>query len=106
MAEEAERETDKAKKVQYMERRVGEIYDGVISGMSNYGFYVELPNTIEGMVRVSELNGDYYVFDEEHYELVGERTRRRFKLGQQIRIQVVGVDRHMKTIDFLPVKNF
>ena len=106
LAEEAERETDKAKKVQYMERRVGEIYDGVISGMSNYGFYVELPNTIEGMVRVSELNGDYYVFDEEHYELVGERTRRRFKLGQQIRIQVVGVDRYMKTIDFLPVKNF
>lgn len=106
LAEEAERETDKAKKVQYMERRVGEIYDGVISGMGNYGFYVELPNTIEGMVRVSELNGDYYVFDEEHYELVGERTRRRFKLGQQIRIQVVGVDRHMKTIDFLPVKNF
>ena len=106
LAEEAERETDKAKKVQYMERRVGEIYDGVISGMSNYGFYVELPNTIEGMVRVSELNGDYYVFDEEHYELVGERTQRRFKLGQQIRIQVVGVDRYMKTIDFLPVKNF
>ena len=106
LAEEAERETDKAKKVQYMERRVGEIYDGVISGMSNYGFYVELPNTIEGMVRVSELNGDYYVFDEDRYELVGERTRRKFKLGQQIRIQVVGVDRYMKTIDFLPVKNF
>ncbi len=106
LAEEAERETDKAKKVQYMERRVGEIYDGVISGMSNYGFYVELPNTVEGMVRVSELNGDYYVFDENRYELVGERTRRKFKLGQQIRIQVVGVDRYMKTIDFLPVKNF
>ena len=106
LAEEAERETDKAKKVQYMERRVGEIYDGVISGMSNYGFYVELPNTIEGMVRVSELNGDYYVFDEDRYELVGERTRRKFKLGQQIRIQVVGVDRYMKTIDFLSVKNF
>jgi len=106
LAEEAERETDKAKKVQYMERRIGEIYDGVISGMSNYGFYVELPNTVEGMVRVSELHGDYYVFDENRYELVGERTRRTFKLGQQIRIQVVGVDRYMKTIDFLPVKNF
>ena len=105
-AEEAERETDKAKKVQYMERRIGEIYDGVISGMSNYGFYVELPNTVEGMVRVSELHGDYYVFDEDRYELVGERTRRKFKLGQQIRIQVVGADRYMKTIDFLPVKNF
>ena len=106
LAEEAERETDKAKKVQYMERRIGEIYDGVISGINNYGFYVELPNTVEGMVRVSELNGDYYVFDETHYELVGEQTRRKFKLGQQIRIQVVSVDRFMKTIDFLPVKNF
>ncbi len=106
LAEEAERETDKAKKVQYMERRVGEIYDGVISGISNYGFYVELPNTVEGMVRLSDLNGDYYVFDEEHYELVGERFGRTFKLGQQIKIQVVAVDRYMKTIDFLPVKKF
>lgn len=106
LAEEAERETDKAKKVQYMERHIGEFYDGVISGMNNYGFYVELPNTVEGMVRVSELVGDYYVFDETRYELVGEHSRRRFKLGQQIRIQVIGVDRYMKTIDFLPLKNF
>ena len=106
VAEEAERETDKAKKVQYMERRIGEIYDGVISGINNYGFYVELPNTVEGMVRLSELQGDYYVFDETHYELVGERSRRKFKLGQQIRVQVVSVDKFMKTIDFLPVKHF
>ena len=106
LAEEAERETDKAKKVQYMERRIGEIYDGVISGISNYGFYVELPNTVEGMVRLSELHGDYYTFDETHYELVGERSRRKFKLGQQIQVQVVSVDKYMKTIDFLPVKNF
>ena len=72
LAEEAERETEKAKKVQYMERRIGEVFDGVISGISNYGFYVELPDTVEGMVHVSELDGDYYVFDEAHYELVGE----------------------------------
>jgi len=106
LAEEAERETDKAKKVQYMSRHVGEFFDGVISGMNNYGFYVELPNTVEGMVRLSDLNGDYYVFDETRYELVGEHTRRTFKLGQQIRVQVVGVDRFMKTIDFMPLKNF
>lgn len=106
LADEAERETDKAKKVQYMERHIGDEYDGVISGISNYGFYVELPNTVEGMVRVSELDGDYYVFDEARYELVGERTGKSFKLGQQIRIQVVSVDRFMKTIDFLPLKNF
>ena len=63
-------------------------------------------NTVEGMVRLSELQGDYYVFDETHYELVGERSRRKFKLGQQIRVQVVSVDKFMKTIDFLPVKHF
>ena len=106
LADEAERETDKAKKVQYMERHIGEEFDGVVSGISNYGFYVELPNTVEGMVRVSDLDGDYYVFDEEHYELVGEQTRKRFKLGQPIRIQVISVDRYLKTIDFLPVREF
>ena len=106
LAEEAERETEKAKKVQYMERRIGEVFDGVISGISNYGFYVELPDTVEGMVHVSELDGDYYVFDEAHYELVGEHTRKRFKLGQPIRVQVVAVDRYLKTIDFLPVREF
>ena len=106
LADEAERETDKAKKVQFMERHIGEEFTGVISGISNYGFYVELPNRVEGMVRLANLDGDYYVFDEEHYELVGERTRKKFKLGQTVKIQVVSVDRYLKTIDFLPVRNF
>ena len=106
LADEAERETDKAKKVQFMERHIGEEFTGVISGISNYSFYVELPNTVEGMVRLANLDGDYYVFDEEHYELVGERTRKKFKLGQTVKIQVVSVDRYLKTIDFLPVRNF
>lgn len=106
LADEVERETDKAKKVQFMERHIGEEFTGVISGISNYGFYVELPNTVEGMVRLANLDGDYYVFDEEHYELVGERTRKKFKLGQTVKIQVVSVDRYLKTIDFLPVRNF
>lgn len=106
LADEVERETDKAKKVQFMERHIGEEFTGVISGISNYGFYVELPNTVEGMVRLANLDGDYYVFDEEHYELVGEQTRKKFKLGQTVKIQVVSVDRYLKTIDFLPVRNF
>ena len=106
LADEAERETDKAKKVQFMEHHIGEEFTGVISGISNYGFYVELPNTVEGMVRLANLDGDYYVFDEEHYELVGERTRKKYKLGQTVKIQVVSVDRYLKTIDFLPVRNF
>ena len=89
-----------------MERHIGEEFTGVISGISNYGFDVERPNTVEGMVRLANLDGDYYVFDEEHYELVGERTRKKFKLGQTVKIQVVSVDRYLKTIDFLPVRNF
>lgn len=106
VAEEAERETDKAKKAQYMERHIGEEFDGVISGVMNYGFFVELPNTVEGLVRVSELDGDYYEFDKERYELVGEFTRKRYKLGQSVRVRVVSVDRYMKTIDFVPAGRF
>ena len=103
LADEAERETEKAKKVQYMERHIGDEYEGVISGMNHYGFFVELPNTVEGMVRLGELDGDYFVFDEEHYELTGQRTGRKYKLGQPVRVQVVSVDRYLKTIDFRPV---
>ena len=66
---------------------------------------MELPNTVEGMVRLTELDGDYYVFDEEHYELVGQRTRRTYKLGQPVRVYVVSVDRYLKTIDFRPVRD-
>ena len=105
-AEEAERETDKLKKVEYMSRHLGEEFDGVISGVTNWGFYVELPNTVEGLVRVNELRDDYYVFDEERYQLIGETSRRTYKLGQSIRIQVLACDRLLKTIDFIPAKKF
>lgn len=104
-ADEAERETDKMKKVQYMEQFIGEEFDGVISGVTNWGFYVELPNTVEGLVHINELRDDYYLFDELHYELIGEMTRRTYKLGQPIRVQVTGCDRFAKTIDFIPAGN-
>ena len=101
-ADEAERETDKMKKVQYMEHYIGEEFEGVISGVTNWGFYVELPNTVEGLVHVNELRGDYFVFDEAHYELVGEMTRKTYKLGQTIRVRVTACDRYARTIDFMP----
>lgn len=100
-AEEAERETDKLKKAQYMEKRIGEIYEGVISGITAWGIYVELPNTIEGMIHVSRLLGDYYYYKEETYEMVGRDTGRCFKLGQKLRIVVDDVDRMTKAIDFV-----
>ena len=99
-ADEAERETEKLKKCEYMSRHIGEIYDGVISGVTSWGVYVELPNTVEGMVRVSDLEGDYFIFDEAKMEMVGELTNRRYKLGQKVTVQVTGTDRLMRTIDF------
>ncbi len=105
-ADEAERETIKLKKCEYMERHIGEEFDGVISGVTNWGLYVELPNTVEGLIHVNQLQDDYYHFDEEHYELVGERTKRVYKRGQPIRGIVAGTDKLLRTIDFIPAKDF
>ena len=102
-AEEAERELLKMKKCEYAEEHLGEEAEGIISGITNYGMYVELPNTVEGMIRLSDLTDDYYRFDEENYRLVGERTYREFQLGQKLKIMIHRVDKLLKTIDFLLV---
>ncbi|MCM1214814.1 MAG: ribonuclease R [Lachnospiraceae bacterium] len=99
-ADEAERETDKLKKVEYMEDHMDECFDGVISGVTSWGIYVELPNTVEGLVHVSKLPGDYYSYDEGRCEMVGEATGRTFKLGMPVRVRVDGCDRFNRTIDF------
>ena len=100
-ADEAERETDKLKKVEFMERHIGEIYEGVISSITAWGVYVELPNTIEGMIHVSMLPGDYFYYDEETYEMVGQSTDIRYKLGQTLKIRVHATDKILRTIDFV-----
>lgn len=100
-ADEAERETDKLKKAEYMEEHIGEIYDGVISGITQWGIYVELPNTVEGLIHVSTLSGDFFYYDEESYEMVGRDTGMTYKLGQRIIIQVKGVDRMAGTVEFM-----
>jgi ribonuclease R len=100
-ADEAERETVKMKKVQYMERHTGEIFGGVISGVTEWGFYVELPNTVEGLVHITSLTDDYYRYYEDTYELVGEATNRRFRLGQKVNVAVSRCDRLLRTIDFV-----
>jgi len=99
-ADEAERDTVKLKKCEYMSKRIGEEFVGVISGMSSYGIYVELPNTCEGMIHVSSLEDDYYYYDEETYEMVGKETNQRYKLGQTLSIVVTGTDKMQRTIDF------
>ena len=99
-ADEAEREVDKLKKVDYMSERIGQIYDGVISSITSWGMYVELPNTVEGMIHVTALLDDYYYYDEERYVMVGQDTGREFKLGQQVKIRVKATDKMLRTIDF------
>ena len=103
-ADEAERETDKLKKVEYMEERIGQVFEGVISGVTEWGFYVELPNTIEGLVHVTTLTDDYYHYQEATYEMVGEATNRRYKLGQKVKVMVMSTDRLLRTIDFRVVR--
>ncbi len=100
-ADEAERETDKLKKAEYMEEHIGEIYEGVISSITNWGIYVELPNTIEGMIHVSTLPGDYFYYDEAAYEMAGQSTDKRYKLGEKLTVQVNNVDKIARTIDFI-----
>ncbi|HKM00102.1 MAG TPA: ribonuclease R [Mobilitalea sp.] len=99
-ADETEREVDKMKKVEYMMDHIGESFTGVISGITNWGMYVELPNTIEGMIRVSEMTDDYYNYDEEHYQMVGLHTNTIFKLGQTLTVIVANADKLSRTIDF------
>lgn len=99
-ADEAERDTIKMKKAEYMQDHLGEIYEGVISGVTNYGIYVELDNTVEGMVHVNSMRNDYYYFDELHYELVGQDSGIKYKLGERVLVQVKRVDMMTKTIDF------
>ena len=103
-ADEAERETDKLKKVEYMSECIGEVFEGVISGVTEWGFYVELPNTVEGLVHVTTLTDDYFHYNESTYELIGEVTNIRYKLGQRVHVMVTGTDKILRTIDFRVVQ--
>lgn len=101
VAEDAERDTDALKKVEFMEDKVGQIYEGIISGVTNWGIYVELPNTIEGMVALSQMDDDYYEFDEKKMLVFGKRTKKSYRLGDRVIVSVAKVDRMMGTIDFV-----
>ena len=105
-ADDAEREVEKLKKAEYMEQFIGQSFDGIISGVTTWGMYVELPNTVEGMVRVADIPGDYYYFEEEKYRMVGEHTGKSYKLGEPIRITVSAVDKLTKTIDFTVCEDY
>ncbi|MGN0328325.1 MAG: ribonuclease R [Lachnospira sp.] len=104
-ADEAERDTDKLKMVEYMSEHIGETFEGVISGVTSWGIYVELPNTVEGMVSVNDMRG-FYVFDENHYEMVNEFMGKSYKLGQKVKVVVTDTDKILRTIDFVFLEDY
>ncbi len=104
-AVEAERATHELKKLEFMEGKEGNEYDGLISGVTSFGFFVELPDTVEGLVHLSTLEGDYFIFDQKRYTLTGERHGTVYRLGDPIRVRLVRVDWEMRSIHFLPVED-
>lgn len=99
-AEEAERETIRLKKAEYMEQHIGEVFAGVISSITKWGMYVELENTVEGLIHVTNMHDDHYDYYEDRFEMIGEHTRRSYKLGQKVYVRVLDTDRLQRTIDF------
>lgn len=99
-AEEVERETIKMKKAEYMKQHIGEAFEGTVSSVTEWGFYVELDNTVEGLVHVNSLTDDYYTFDKDRYCLVGDMTGRAYRMGQRVKVWVENADENTKTVDF------
>lgn len=102
-ADDSEREVEKLKKVEYMSDFIGERFEGVISGITSWGMYVELPNTVEGMIKVADLKDDYYVYSEVQYSMIGEHTKKTYKLGEKVVVEVAAADKLLRTIDFILV---
>lgn len=98
--EEAERDLYEIKKCEFMQKHVGEIYDGSISGVTSFGIFVELENTVEGLIRLENMKDDYYVYDENCMRLIGKRTNKIFKLGDRVKVKVVSANKLLRRIDF------
>jgi ribonuclease R len=103
-ADEAERAVEDLKKAEYMKDRIGEEYDGIISNVTSFGMFVELDNTIEGLVHISNIEDDYYQYDEVHHMLIGERLKKTYRIGDNARIRVLNADIANRTIDFVLIE--
>ena len=100
VAVDAERDVEKMKKAEFMLDKIGEEFDGIVSGVTGFGMFVELGNTVEGLVRLSDMTDDYYHFHEQHMVLIGERTARVFRIGDEVRVRVARVNMEEHTVEF------
>ena len=100
----AERSSIKYKQVEFMQDKIGQKFDGVISGVTGWGIYVELENKCEGMVSVNTLDDDFYIFDEKNYCLVGRHSHRKFQLGDEVKVEIARANLEKKQLDFRLIK--
>ena len=98
---EAQRDAEDMKKAEYMENHIGEDFSAIISSVTNFGFFAELENGIEGLVRVNDLDDDYYIFDERDFSLTGERSGKKYTIGTPVEITVANANSMTKQIDFV-----
>ena len=99
-ATKAERASEDIKMAEYMQDKIGEQYDGIISSITSWGMFVQLDNTVEGLIRLAEINDDYYIYDDLNKQLIGKETKKVYKLGQKVKIEVVFADKQTRKIDF------
>ena len=104
IAQKAERDSVDLKKAEYMENKIGEIYDGIISGVTSFGLFVELENTVEGLVRFEHLGNEYFEYDDIHKQLIGEHTKTVYKMGDKITVQVIEANKNLKKVAFAKIK--
>ena len=99
-ATKVEREAEDIKKAEYMENKIGEEYEGIISSITNFGIFVELENTIEGLIRYETLGDEYFIYNEERREAIGEHSNKIYKIGDKVKIRVAGANKALRRIDF------
>ena len=99
-ATKVEREAEDIKKAEYMENKIGEEYEGIVSSVTNFGIFVELDNTIEGLIRYENLGDEYFIYNEERREAIGEQSHKVYKIGDKVKIRVVDANKLLRKIDF------
>jgi len=102
---ECEREVDDMKKAEYMQDHIGEEYEGIVSSVMPFGMFIELKNSVEGLVRIDEIDGDFYTYNEETFSLTGKNNKRGYRLGDKVKVLVKAANKEAKTIDFIIKKN-
>ena len=100
IAQKAERDSVDLKKAEYMENKIGEVYDGIVSGVTNFGLFVELENTVEGLIRFENLGNEYFNYDDMHKQLIGENTGIIYKIGDKVKIQVIEANKNLRKVAF------